>query len=126
MVMSHPEVAFSLSRLAEFNLQRGHDKESESLTRRALAILELSHAGPPTAVAFCFDILAQLETRNGQLTAAEGHFRQALSLREKVQVADHPDIGRVWNHYAALLRQSGRTAEAEAAEQRSQRKTKMP
>jgi tetratricopeptide (TPR) repeat protein len=45
-------------------------------------------------------------------------FRRALEIGEKALGPDHPDIAPVLEHYAVPLRETGRLAQAEAAEDR--------
>jgi tetratricopeptide (TPR) repeat protein len=48
-------------------------------------------------------------------------FQRALEIDEKVLGPDHPDVAPVLEHYAVPLRQMGRIAQAEAAEERVRR-----
>ncbi len=45
-------------------------------------------------------------------------FERALAIDEKALGPDHPDVAPVLEHYAVPLRRMGRTAQAEAAEDR--------
>jgi tetratricopeptide (TPR) repeat protein len=45
-------------------------------------------------------------------------FERALAIDEKALGPDHPDVAPVLEHYAVPLRRTGRTAQAEAAEDR--------
>ncbi len=46
-------------------------------------------------------------------------FKRALAIDEKVLGAEHPYVARILQNYAALLRQTGRSTEAENMEARA-------
>lgn len=88
----HPEVAASLTLLAEMASRRGDFARSEELALRALAIQEirlgLDH--PETARSLTAAGLASL--RRGDLPAAQARLERALAIREKALGPDHPDL----------------------------------
>jgi len=61
---------------------------------------------------------AQALVAQAKLSDAIPLLEQALAIDEKVLGPYHPDVARVLEYYAALLRASGRSADADAAEQR--------
>jgi len=60
--------------------------------------------------------LARLDAMEGKLAEAERLCRQALAAREGRHVDRHDDPAEVRAHFAALLRRTGRTAEADERE----------
>ena len=57
----------------------------------------------------------------GKHAEADALFKQSLSVYERLEGPDHPDVAGVLNDYAVLLRKSGRFAEAESMEARASR-----
>jgi tetratricopeptide (TPR) repeat protein len=115
--LSHPEVAMVLGRLAEVAFKLGRYDEAESAAHRGIAILEKT--GPPTVLARCLDVLAQVQARRGETAVAEAGLRRALSLMEDAIPGDHPDTAEVLEHIAALLQKAGRVGKARAIEDRA-------
>src|SRR6185295_19504728 len=86
--------------------------EAEPLLRRSLAIRRDEKTAWRVAVGL--DSLGTCLTRLGLLADAETALNDALALRRENLDRDHPDIGEVLEHLAALQREAGRPADAEA------------
>jgi Tfp pilus assembly protein PilF len=111
---SHPQVALSLSGLAEVHLKRGQDAEAEVMARRALAIL--GGKDQPVAEARCLDLLGRVATRRGKFAEAQALFKQSLDILYRALPYPHPEYFRVCHHVAELFRRSGRDAQAQGIE----------
>ncbi len=72
---------------------------AEPLYQRARAILEPRMR---EGVAVCLNNLGTARRALGELAAAEGHFRQALTIREEVLGPDHPALGALLNNLGEL------------------------
>jgi hypothetical protein len=71
-------------------------------------------------LAICLSGLGTVYGKQARDAEAEPRFQEALTLREKSLPGDHPEIAEVLDHYAALLRKTGRVDEAKAMASRAQ------
>ena len=55
----------------------------------------------------------------GRYTEAEPLYRRSLAIKEKALGPEHPNVAQGLENYAALLRETGRTAEADKMEARA-------
>jgi tetratricopeptide (TPR) repeat protein len=98
----HPEVAASLTLLAEVASARGDFARTEKLALQALVIQEtklgLDHL--ETARSLAAAGLASL--RRGDLTAAQARLERALAIQERALGPDHPDLGGILDNLAAV------------------------
>ena len=62
----------------------------------------------------------------GRYVAAETLFKHALAIGEKALDPKHPDVAQNLENYAALLRETGRSAEATNMEARAKHATANP
>jgi non-specific serine/threonine protein kinase/serine/threonine-protein kinase len=113
----HPDVGWSLGDLGVLLRDRGDYAAAEPQFQRALAIFERRHVGE--GVAWTLNDLAILNRKRGDLATAESYFQRAIHEFETAMGPTHPDLAKCLDQYASLLRQMGRTADAEAAEARA-------
>ena len=66
------------------------------------------------AVPATFEIPVQ-----GRYAEAEPLYRRSLAIWEKALGPDHPNVATSFDNYAALLRETGRTAEADEMDARA-------
>ena len=114
----HPELAIALSNLGEIESLVGNHDEAEALFGRALAIFE-SKGVDPLLEAHAHLGLGLLYHRMGRLDESEREFLRVLEIREARLPADDESVKEVWQEYGDLLRDLGRTEEAEAAWERA-------
>jgi tetratricopeptide (TPR) repeat protein len=100
------------------SMARGHFDEAER--QFAIAVEAARWLGPDDPR------LALSLVQQAEALVAGRRFVQSLPLLEraleidaKVLGPDHPDLAPVWDHYAVPLRQVGRIAQAEVAEDRA-------
>jgi tetratricopeptide (TPR) repeat protein len=90
------------------------------LFRRALSILDAEPQSNPTSVAISVLHLAELYRVQGRYEEAEPFYQRALALLEKVRGREHPELLGTLTGYAALLRKTGRKAEAKQLDDRAE------
>ncbi len=109
----HPEIAESLSALAELLFVKGHYDAAEPLFREALAIeRELKGTEHPD-VGEALKGLGIVLMRKGEIEAAESLLEEALAIQRRLPGPEHPDTVATLNNLAAVLHQKG---DYEAAE----------
>jgi len=64
--------------------------------------------------------LAALYRAQGKYAEAEPLYQRSLAIREKALGPDHPDVAKGLESYAVLLRETGRSEEAQEMEARAQ------
>ena len=67
----------------------------------------------------CLNNLALLYDDQGHYAKAEPLFKRPLAIMENALGPNHPHVATSLENYAALLRESGRTAEADKMEARA-------
>ena len=70
-------------------------------------------------VATCLNNLGLLALLRGKFRQADLHFRRSLKILEKSLGPDHSSVALTLENYAALMRKTGRDAEADAFEARA-------
>ncbi len=71
--------------------------------------------------------LAELYRLQGRYAEAEPLYERSLAIREKALGAEHPHVATSLENYSALLRKTGRDAEAARMEARAKKmRTKHP
>ncbi len=98
-----PRVAVTLTHLAALYYNQGKYTEAEPLYKRALPIVEKA-LGPED---------------QGKYAEAEPLVKRALAIFENALGPEHPDVAASLENYAALLRETGRSAEAAKLEARA-------
>lgn len=113
---NHPDVAVVLNNLAALEAAEGDEAAAQPLLERALAIRQTAFGEEHVLTAQSLNNLALLYAAQGNTTAAEPLYQRALAILEKTP---SPELKRVLDNYAALLRDNGRDAEAEVLEARA-------
>ncbi len=67
----------------------------------------------------CLNNLAALNQAQGRYAEAEPQFKRSLAILEKALGPEHPSFATSLENYAALLRETGRTAEEDKMEARA-------
>jgi len=111
--LEHPQVAVSLTNLAQLLQATNRMAEAEPLMRRALVIDEKSFGPDHPKVAIRLSSLARLLHATKRMAEAEPLMRRALVIDEKHFGSEHPDVARDLNNLAQLLQATNRMAEAE-------------
>jgi eukaryotic-like serine/threonine-protein kinase len=109
----HPDVAESLTLLAEIQIQQRRNDIAERNLQRALAILRSSGAANEAAIAQTSTTLGLLKYSAGDIASAEPLIRTSLAIREKLFGQDHPRIAASLNDLALIMHASKRYDEGE-------------
>ena len=115
----HPDVAISLSTLAQLYQTQGRYVDAEPLYKRALAIKEKILGTNHPDVATILNHLAFLYQAQGRYADAEPLYKRSLEIGEKALGPDHPDVAASLNNLAELYDNQGRYTEAEPLSKRS-------
>ena len=110
---NHPERFWLCCQAGHFLHHLAQWNPSESLYRRALAIIEASFGKGHSDVASALNNLAVLLKDTNRLSDAEPLFRRALAIEEANFGKDHPDVSTVLNNLVTLLHATNRLSEAE-------------
>ena len=115
----HPELSESLYNLAElYSIQRKY-AEAELLFQRVLMIRERALGPMHPYVAQTLDGLAQMYTCQGLYVRAEPCFQRAIIIWEQNRGQGSSNSIMALEHYADLLRKTGRDVEAGVLEERT-------
>ncbi len=115
----HPDVATSLSSLAELYRATGAYAKAELLHTRALAIDEKAYGPNHPEVAADLNNLAVLYKATGAYAKAEPLYTRSLTILEKALGPDHPNVAASLNNLAQLYQATGAYAKAEPLHTRS-------
>ncbi len=115
----HPDVAASLSNLADLYFNQGEYAQAEPLYQRALAILEKAVGQEHPNVSIILNNLAELYRNQGKYVQAEPLYQRALAILEKVVGKEHPNVANILNNLAELYRNQGKYVQAEPLYQRA-------
>ncbi len=107
----------SVVNLATLYIRAGRYLEAEPMARQALDLHQKKLGKLHPRIALDLDLLGQILVHQGRLDEAETYFRRALSLQKNVIDSGHPHRIQVTQHYADLLKQLKRPAEARKLEQ---------
>lgn len=116
----HPDIAFPLGRLADLHRERQQYIQAEQFYRRALHILEQQLGSEHPLIASLLNNLANLYYAERKYLQAEPLYQQALRLWEQQLNLEHPfqqSIQTTRQNYASLLRETGRSDEAQRLEE---------
>jgi tetratricopeptide (TPR) repeat protein len=91
----HPDVAISLSNLAELYASQGRYAEAEPLYQRSLAIQEKAFGRDHPNVALSLNNLAALYKEQGRYADAEPLYQRSLAIWEKALGRDHSDVATI-------------------------------
>jgi len=114
----HPQVAVSLTSLADFYRTQRRLGEAEPLYQRALQIREAILGPTYPTVATSLNRLGVLYYEQGRWAEAEPLYQQALQIREAALGPMHPTVATSLNNLGLLYRDQGRWGEAETLLQR--------
>jgi eukaryotic-like serine/threonine-protein kinase len=103
----HPEVAESLTQLAEVANRRGQFPRAGSLALRALDIQERTPGLEPLATARALSAAGIADWQLGNLDSARARLERSLAMKEKVLGSSHPDLAGMFNNVAILRWQAG-------------------
>jgi eukaryotic-like serine/threonine-protein kinase len=109
-----PELARTLSNLADAHIYLGHYSISDSLNQRALAIDRQIYGDGHPQVSDDLGNLAQIQEMWGHYDEAERYERRALQISEAWYGRDHPDTARKMTTLAQTLIFEGQYREAES------------
>jgi tetratricopeptide (TPR) repeat protein/DNA-binding XRE family transcriptional regulator len=110
---SHPQVASSLTGLANLYRRQGRYAEAEPLYQRALTIFEQQSGEAHPQMAPSLSGLASLYNEQGKFTEAEPLFLRAIYVQELLLGATHPQLAYPLNGLANLYFHQGKYTEAE-------------
>jgi len=113
------DVADCLVEQAAIDRDRGTLADEEAKLKRALVIRERRGKDHPQ-VARCHESLAQLYQAQRRHAEAEAEYRHALYIWAKACLQDHPQVAKLLDHYAEMLRRRGLSHEAKEMESRAQ------
>jgi eukaryotic-like serine/threonine-protein kinase len=111
--VASPELAKTLSTLADAHVYLGHYSISDSLDRRTLAIDRQIYGEGRPQVSDDLGNLAQIQEMWGRYAEAERYERQALGIAEAWYGKDHPDTARKMTTLAQTLIYEGQYREAD-------------
>jgi eukaryotic-like serine/threonine-protein kinase len=111
--LASPELAKTLSTLADAHVYLGHYSVSDSLNQRALAIDRQIYGDGRPQVSDDLGNLAQIQEMWGHYAEAERYERQALGIAEAWYGKDHPDTARKMTTLAQTLIYEGQYREAD-------------
>jgi tetratricopeptide (TPR) repeat protein len=109
----HPDVATSLSNLAELYYAMGEYPKAEPLFEEALRIRRKVLGPKHLDTALSLNNLALLYHAMGEYAKAEPLLEEALRIRQKVLGKEHPDVAVSLNNLAELYRAIAEYAKAE-------------
>jgi serine/threonine-protein kinase len=109
----HPDVATSLSHLAELAKLKGDYAGSESLFREALAMRRKLLGNDRQEVAEILNNLGALLVDRGNFKEAEPMLREALALRRKLFGEEHREVAGSLSSLGRLMSDTGKFHEAE-------------
>jgi len=116
---SAPDLAASLSELANTEFYAGHYAISDGLNRRVLAMHQQLYGGRHPLIADDLINLASIQNNLGHYAEAEAFDRRALDINRSWYGKDHPETGASLNYLGQALVMEGRYDEAEDMLQQS-------
>jgi tetratricopeptide (TPR) repeat protein len=109
----------ALLNLGFIRQSEGRGEEAEKLYQRCMELLE-KQPSSDLVLATLLENLAELEHERHKGDLSESYFRRALSVRERVFGPASPPVLDTLENYEALLRETGRTADADRLHARAQ------
>ena len=92
--------------------------EAETQLRETVKTAEHLGEGNPLLMSSLYS-LATFYEQQGEYDKAEEQYKRALSIKEKTNGPNHPDVAIILNKYAGLLRHAHRDEEADLLSQRA-------
>ena len=115
----HPDVALSLSNLANVLFYQGRYADAQALNQRALTIRERAFGTDHPLVATSLNNLASIYKERGQDEEARPLYERALAIREHALGAEHTLVAASLNNLALIHYNQGRYREAAELQQRA-------
>ncbi len=112
---------FSLNQLAEIYRIQSKFAEAEQVLKQLLESYKIRFGPTHINVALTLNNLAANFRVQGEFKKSEILLKQALNILEESLGAEHPVMGNILEHYAHLLHQMNRSAEAENMKKRYQK-----
>ena len=118
-----PDIAISLLNLGKVYFDQQKYAEAEAVLTRAISILvkipvELQTDDNMLALATCDMNLSSIKVSQQKYKEAEEYLLISLTIRTRLQGADHPDLLEPLKNYAVLLRKTNRPRDAATVEAR--------
>ena len=113
---THKLNALTEIELARTLITQSRNREALSLLRNSRDFLDETFGSKAQYLHICLFHLGRAHRALGELDDAEASYRRALELRRERMPADSKEVAEVAGELVALLRQTGRSAEAEALE----------
>jgi tetratricopeptide (TPR) repeat protein len=118
------QLAGGLFALGSYYLEQRNYSAAEPPLRKSLTIQETDPNEPKLPyrvvnLAITTYRLARLQAEQERYAEAQPLFRKALETYEAVGLGEHPSVAACLQQYAAILRKTGRGAEAEPLESRA-------
>jgi CHAT domain-containing protein/Tfp pilus assembly protein PilF len=110
---NHPDIALTLTLLANAAYYKGDFARSEALNQRSIAMMEKTLGPDHPQTATRLNNLASVYQVNGDWVKAEMLHRRALEIRERSLPPDHPDIAQSLNNLANVYNSLGDFVSAE-------------
>ena len=110
----HPEVADSMSLLAQTLTRRSNYDEAEKLFQNALAMNRRLERAESTDFAVALSNLAEVHQSRGDIDRSLASLRESLALWRKLVGDSHPEVTKNLNNLSLLLQSKGEYQEAEA------------
>ena len=112
----HPDLARSLTALAQSAFDLGQNDRTETLTREALAIRRKAFGNEHREVAESLNDLALLTKLKGDFATAEPLYRETIAVQRKLSGNDSLEVATTLHNLGVLLSDKKDFAGAEAAE----------
>jgi CHAT domain-containing protein/Tfp pilus assembly protein PilF len=110
----HPDIAYTLTLIANIAYYKGDLVRAERLYHRAIAMLEKTLGADHPQVATRLNNLASVYQAKSDLAQSELLHQRALEIREQSLPPDHPDIAQSLNNLANVYSTRGDLQSAEA------------
>ena len=115
----HPDVALSLSNLANVHFYQGRYGDAQDLYERALAIRERAFGADHPLVATSLNNLASIYKERGQDDKARPLYERALAIREHTLGSEHVLVAASLNNLALIHYNEGCYREAQDLQRRA-------
>jgi CHAT domain-containing protein/Tfp pilus assembly protein PilF len=109
----HPDVARTVTNLANIYNLKGDYAKAESLYQRALSIRDKALGPEHPDVAATLNNLARLYNDKGDYQKAESFYQRALTTGEKSLGSEHPEVAATYINFAILCYDRGNFSRAE-------------
>lgn len=118
---SHPDLVLTLANLGEVYTQIGRYAEAMNQYDRCLAILRNSKPTLDGRIARILQLVSTTHLKQGDKASAEKALADAVDLARHTSVIDDPSVPDMFDGYANLLKQVGKTEQARQIHAEAQR-----